>query len=165
MTDASAPAEDTEKPPKKSGRKGLIIGLLLACVGAGGGFVATQGGLFGSGHGSESGHGQGGHAAAMPDLEFVEIDPILISLHDSTVATHLRFRAQLEVAAKHKSDVAHLSPRIVDLMNGYLRALDPADFEDPMILTRIRSQLLRRVQIVAGPGQVNDVLIMEFVLS
>lgn len=165
MTDASDPTEDTEQPTKKLGRKSLILGLFLACVGAGGGFVATQSGVFAPGRSGESDHGKGGYAATMPDLEFVEIDTILISLHDSTVATHLRFRAQLEVSAKHKSDVAHLSPRIVDLMNVYLRALDPADFEDPLILTRIRSQLLRRVQIMAGPAQVNDFLIMEFVLS
>ena len=32
-------------------------------------------------------------------------------------------------------------------------------------LTRLRAQMLRRVQIVTGPDNVNDLLIMEFVLT
>ncbi len=164
MTDATDPNTEPEKSAGKAGRLGLVIGIVLAVAGAAGGYFATQGGLPGS-SGTDKAHvGADGHAA-VPDLAFVEVDPILISLNDSTVASHLRFRAQLEVSNDHRSEVAHLSPRIVDLMNGYLRALHPADFEDPLILTRIRAQLLRRVQIVAGPGRVNDVLIMEFVLS
>lgn len=99
------------------------------------------------------------------DLGFLEIEPILISLSDSSEVRHLRFRAQLEIAAAHRPEVQHLMPRIVDLLNGYLRALQIEDFEDPLILTRLRAQLLRRVQVIAGPGRVNDVLIMEFVLN
>ena len=77
----------------------------------------------------------------------------------------LRFTAQLEVVPDHLAEVESLRPRIVDVMNGYLRAVEPADFEDQMILSRLRSQLLRRIQIVTGEGRVRDLLIIEFVLN
>jgi flagellar FliL protein len=54
---------------------------------------------------------------------------------------------------------------VIDVLNSYLRALEPGDLEDPSALTRIRSQMLRRVQVVAGLNKVNDLLIMEFVLN
>ena len=50
-------------------------------------------------------------------------------------------------------------------MNGYLRAVEVRDIESAAALTRLRAQLLRRVQIVAGQERVNDLLIMEFVLN
>ena len=49
--------------------------------------------------------------------------------------------------------------------NSYLRALELRDLEDPSALTRLRAQMLRRVQVVAGPERVNDLLVMEFVLN
>ncbi len=184
MTDATANAETNENAPAKSSKRtGMILGIILAISGAGGGFYAVNSGLLGRADTSHetkshktgdhgSGHGES-HAntaekhgnAGLPDLAFVELDPIIISLHDLQSASHIRFSAQLEVTAQYQADVAHLKPRIVDLMNGYLRALHPSDFEDPLILSRLRSQLLRRVQILAGEGRVNDVLIMEFVLT
>ena len=78
---------------------------------------------------------------------------------------HLLFRAEMEVNPDYKSEVTTLLPRVVDVLNGYLRALDISDIEAPSALTRLRAQMLRRVQIVAGPGRVNDLLIMEFVLN
>ena len=56
-------------------------------------------------------------------------------------------------------------PRVVDVLNSYLRALEPSDLEANSILVRLRAQMLRRIQIVTGAGRVNDLLIMEFVLN
>jgi flagellar FliL protein len=56
-------------------------------------------------------------------------------------------------------------PRIVDVLNTYLRALSLADMEERAALLRLRAQMLRRVQIVAGAGRINDLLVMEFVLN
>jgi flagellar FliL protein len=64
-----------------------------------------------------------------------------------------------------EKDVTAILPRVVDVLNSYLRALEISDLEDPAALTRLRAQMLRRVQIVAGPGQVNDLLVMEFVMN
>ncbi|MEE4189538.1 MAG: flagellar basal body-associated FliL family protein, partial [Roseobacter sp.] len=99
------------------------------------------------------------------DWVFVPLEPLMISMPRSSQYKHLRFRGELEVPAKHKTDVEHIQPRIIDVLNGYLRALEVSDIEEAASLTRLRSQMLRRIQIVAGPGRVNDLLIMEFVLN
>jgi flagellar FliL protein len=56
-------------------------------------------------------------------------------------------------------------PRVVDVLNGFLRAVDVTDLEDPAALLRLRAQMLRRVQIVTGEGAVRDLLVMEFVVN
>ena len=53
----------------------------------------------------------------------------------------------------------------MDVLNIYLRALDPHELQEPAALLRLRAQMLRRVQIVTGPGMVNDLLVMEFVFN
>jgi len=69
------------------------------------------------------------------------------------------------VPPDYAAEVEAIRPRIVDVLNGYLRAIDIATLEDPVTLTRLRAQMLRRIQVIAGPGRVKDLLIMEFVLS
>ena len=95
---------------------------------------------------------------------FVPVDPMVISL-GSSAARHLRFQAQLEVGAPHEAEVTKLMPRVVDVLNSYLRALEPEDLEASSALIRLRAQMLRRVQIVTGGDRVRDLLIMEFVLN
>lgn len=103
--------------------------------------------------------------APISDLVFVPVVPVVVSVGQGAARSHLRFVAELEVKAVHKSDVEKLMPRIVDVTNTYLRALKLADLEDGQALIRLRAQLLRRMQVVTGEGRINDLLIMEFVLN
>lgn len=102
---------------------------------------------------------------ALPDIAFVPLDPMIISLGDSSSARHLRFSAQLEVSKAYQADVELLKPRVMDVLNGYLRAVDVSELEDRSALIRLRAQMLRRVQIVTGEGRVRDLLVIEFVLN
>jgi flagellar FliL protein len=61
--------------------------------------------------------------------------------------------------------VERLSPRVLDILNSYLRAIDIAILEDPGALITVRAQMLRRIQIVIGEDFVTDLLITEFVQS
>ena len=190
MPDAVA---DPEEEPAKSGKKPLILAVVLALVGAGGGFYAASSGLIPMGKNESADDGMagdsaGGHATssgesrresskdgetgihgnapmALEDIAFVEVDPITISLNSSQAVRHLRFRAQLEVNADYRRDVMAILPRVTDVMNSYLRALELADLTGPSALARLRAQMLRRVQVVTGKGRVRDLLIMEFVLN
>lgn len=163
MSDTQAEVE--EAPPKKS-KVPLIIGLALAMAGGGGGFYATFSGMVlgaevpGSKEEGEMAPVKIGH-----DVEYVAVEQLVISMRSPSNAKHLVFRAHLEVAPKAKEEVEKLLPRVVDVLNSYLRALEPADLEDSSSLTRLRAQMLRRVQVVTGLGKVNDLLIMEFVLN
>lgn len=183
-----------EETAKKPGKGGLIIGAVLMLALGGGGFGAVWSGLILGGaaeehaetgadgedkdHGADKGHGdaagyggdahavEGAHAAtAVDDVAFLPIEPFVVTLGPDSQARRLRFRAELEVPQSARGDVAYLMPRVVDVMNGYLRAVDPADFEDRGALIRLRAQLLRRVELVVGADRVRDVLVMEFVLS
>ncbi len=151
-----------DEAPKKKSKLPLIIGLLLALLLGGGGFYATWSGLI-------LGPPQEDHAAEeespLPDLAFVPIEPVVISLGRGAAMSHLRFTAQLEVEKPFVAEVTLLLPRILDVLNGYLRAVEVARLEDPAALISLRAQMLRRIQIVTGEGRVRDLLITEFVLN
>ena len=161
-----ADAAVTDEPQEKKGSKlPLILGLVLAILGAGGGFYATSSGLLLSSESTVSEQPEAPKPLGTKDVAFVPMDPIAISLPASSPYRQLRFRGELEVDYQYRSDVETTLPRVVDVLNTYLRAVEVEDLEAPASLTRLRSQMLRRVQVVAGPGRVNDLLIMEFVLN
>ena len=172
MAEAEDETDDaTEETPKKALKLPLMLGVVLALIGSGGGFMAVQMGLIGGSHAedtAEAGHADGTEVdvpEALPDLAFVPLDPLIISMPGQGTRVQLRFSAQLEVYPQYVEDVEALRPRITDVLNSYLRAVDMADLEDPTTLIRLRSQMLRRVQVVAGEGRVSDILIMEFVMN
>ena len=167
MADAEEPIEGEEEAPKKKSKKGLLIGVVLALLLGGGGFFAVYSGLI---LGQEA---EVASADAVPEEEvldlppvaFVEIDPLVISLGNGVGSRHLRFRASLEVEPQYQEDVTQLIPRVLDVLNSYLRAVEMRDIEDPSALLMLRAQMLRRIQLVTGEGRVRDLLIMEFVLN
>jgi len=148
-------------PPKRS-RKPLVFGLLLAVLLGGGGFYATWSGMILGADQADSG---GGAPEPLTGIAFVPLEPIIVSLGPDAGSKHLRFRAQVEVIDSAVADVTLLVPRILDVLNSYLRAIDTASIEDPQALARMRAQMLRRIQIVTGEGRVRDLLITEFVLN
>lgn len=166
MPDSSPATEETAEQPAKRSKMPVILGFALAIAGAGGGYYATSTGLI---LGGESDHAETDTAhhgeASGKDVSYVAVDPLTISLRAPSTSRHLLFRANLEVLPEAVAEVENLLPRVTDMLNSYLRALDPPDFEDPSALTRLRAQMLRRIQVVAGAGKVNDLLIMEFVLN
>ncbi len=156
-------ADETEEEgdgPKKSGKGGLLIGLVLAVVAGGGAFAFTSGMLGG---------GDGKKAAPMvemaDDLAFVPIEPMTVALGRPSDRRYLRFRAELEVDKAYQGDVQTMMPRVVDVLNTYLQSLEMEDIEDPSSLLTLRSQMRRRVDLVVGGGRVNDLLVMEFVVN
>lgn len=158
MADTAAPQET--EPARKGGLKPLIIGVFLALLAGGGAFYATWSGLI-----PNPLHSSQPKTATLPDIAFVALDPIIVTLAGTGQNRHLRFSAQIEVEGPYKAEVEHLKPRILDLLNGYLRALAPAELEESAALVRLRAQMLRRIQIVTGDGRVRDLLITEFVIN
>ena len=168
---AAAPSGDAAAAaPKKASKLPLILGLVLALVGGGGGFYAVSSGMLGGGAAAEGAaaedEGTDPHSApAMAPVAFVALEPLVVTLPRSSGRQFLRFVAELEVSPVHLAEVEAIRPRIADVMNGYLRAIAPEDFEDQFVLDRLRAQLLRRVQVVAGEGRVRDLLVQEFLLN
>lgn len=166
----SQAAESQEDAPRKKSRLPLIVGLVLALAGGGGGFYAVQSGLIlgepSDAHADPADRAAHDEAALpLPSVAFVELEPLVINLGQDGQDRHLRFRAHLEVVPKHEAEVTKLVPRVLDVLNGYLRAVSVTDLQDPGALVRLRAQMLRRIKIVTGEGRVRDLLVMEFVLN
>ncbi|MEM8851247.1 MAG: flagellar basal body-associated FliL family protein [Pseudomonadota bacterium] len=157
--------ESTQEEAKRSlGLKAWIGVVVLALILGGGGFYATYAGLIG-GHDAVA---QAEHIpqAANPaeEVDFVELDPLKVSVGGAGSIRQLQFRAYLQVGSAGGRPVEAAKPRIMDVFATYLRALPVSTLEDPTALLRIRSQLLRRVQLLAGPDAVEDLLIIDFVI-
>lgn len=156
---------EDESPAKKS-KLPLIIGIVLALAGAGGGFFAASSGLIlGEEMPEEEVVEEPILVEPLNGIAFIELDPLVININRAGRAAHLRFVAHLEVNQQAEADVTLLLPRILDVLNNYLRAVDFEELEEPGSLIRLRSQMLRRIQIVAGEERVRDLLISEFVVN
>lgn len=168
-------AEPPQNPPKKS-RKPLIIGVFSAVLLGAAGFYASYTGLVlaapAPAHEPVAHHSPPDPVqAALPRqvpagaVAYVALPSMIISLPQGTGRGHLKFTAQLETPPEAASEVEAHIPRVLDVLNGYLRAVDVSTFEDPGVLSDLRKQMLRRVQVVVGVEAVRDFLVTEFVLN
>ena len=150
---------------RKVSKLPLILGLLFALVFGGGSYLAVSSGTIFNRETGNLAEDNFINVEPLPDVTFVPVDPLVISLGSKSDYSHLQFESQLEVVRQYQDDVTVLMPRIVDVLNGYLRAVNVRDFEEPSTLIRLRAQMLRRVQIVTGEGRVRGLLIMKFVVN
>ncbi len=163
MADKTEPEPTDEK--KKGGKKGLIIGLLGALLAGGGGFYATYAGLILGPPETDASHAAESELPPLPEIAFIALDPMVVSLGSAANARFLRFSAQLDVDPASVEAVTMVLPRIIDVLNTYLRAVSEDELGKPAALERLRAQMLRRIQVVTEQGQVKDLLITEFVLG
>lgn len=163
----------------------LLMGIILALVGGGGAFwAATSGPLVGiltnsddssstdnTEHGGvhqethQSDDGEGSNNQVYVEVAFLPLDTVTVSLGSQAAHRHLIFTSQIEVTPEHLEHVTSVKPRILDVLNSYLRLVSVDDLSDPTSLARIRSQMLHRIQIVSGEGRVRDLLITEFLVN
>lgn len=159
-----------ETPPRGS-KKSLIIGVVLALVGAGAGYFATSSGFSSAGDGHQTADAHGATSDHKTDdspkeaTVFLPIDPVVVNLPLGSAHDHFRLVFQLEVTEGAQSEIAHQMPRILDVTNRYLRAIDPEDLEERVALARLRNHLLARFATMLETDQIRDLLIIEFVLS
>ena len=157
-------AEPADAAATQSSKKGKLLPILLGLFGAatlgGGAFYAVYSGLVLSPNPQPAAPAQ-----IAQDFKFVPIDVITISLPPQSGARFLRFAGQIEVAESSLEKMEHMQPRFIDLINTYLHAVDIDDLREPAALIRLRAQVLRRLQMIAGEGHVRDFLITEFILD
>jgi flagellar FliL protein len=171
--------DDTDDEPVRKGKsKLLLVACVLALVAGGGGFYAVYSGLLvlpfiGGGEDKQdtvaAGHGGGtGNASQAPHPfepgAFIHLDPLIITLGPQSKSEHLKITLAIEVEPGREAEVEAVKPRVIDILNGFLRAVDEREFELPRSMERLRAQMLRRVKLVTPKGAVRDLLIQEFVL-
>lgn len=186
-----ADGEGEPKKKKLSGKK-LILFIVLPAVlvlGAGGGaayMLFFKGGgeqhaeAEAGGHGKAKGGGGHGEAAAeaVPGpngtmitqgegVVFVALPEMLVNITaaDGRPA-YLKLKLTLE--APDEEAVAALTPqipRVSDQFNAFLREMRTDDLSGSAGAYRLRLELLRRVNLVIAPAQINAVLIEEMLVQ
>lgn len=185
-------AEGEGAPAKKkmSGKKLVLFIILPAVLVLGGGGAAAfllLGGGGGEQHAeANAGHGKakGGHGAAegageaVPgpngtmimhgdDVVFVTLPEMLVNITGPEGRpAYLKLKLTLE--APDDATVAALGehiPRVTDQFNGFLREMRTDDLAGSAGAYRLRLELLRRVNLVIAPMQVNAVLIEEMLVQ
>jgi flagellar protein FliL len=115
MADA---AEGEPEQPKKKSKLPLLIGVVLAIALGGGSFFAVYSGMIlGGGH--EAAADPAKEVSPLPDVAFVPVEPVIVTLGPGAANRHLKFTAQVEVEAAHAADVTLLLPRILDVFNSH----------------------------------------------
>jgi flagellar FliL protein len=160
---------DTEKNGKKRGKLlPLLLGLILAAAGAGAGFWAVTAGPFAPEPAPLAADSPSAPIESEPapvEVAFVPLETVIISLGPEQTGRHLIFTAELEVDPAYETEVARLTPRVLDVLNTYLRVISLDELSTPASLARLRAQMLRRIQIVTGAGRVQDLLVTQFVVN
>ena len=160
-TDESS-GETADEKSGGLGKVGWIAVLGLALVFGGGGFFVSWSGMLATADKpAEEYKAPETDVAEVPS--FLELDPLMIAVGGAGSVRQLRFRAFLQVDPS--KGVETLQPRILDIFATYLRAVSVDRLEDPTGFLTLRAQLLRRVQLLAGPDAVEDLLIIDFVIT
>ncbi len=183
-----AEGEATAKK-KMSGKKLILFIVLPAVLVLGGGGAAAYMLLFSGGSAEQTAEAGGGHgkakggegaepeeAVAGPngtmisrgeDVVFVQLPEMLVNITgpDGRPA-YLKLKLTLEAPddAAVTALTEHL-PRVTDEFNGFLRELRTDDLSGSAGAYRLRLELLRRVNLVIAPLQVNAVLIEEMLVQ
>lgn len=169
MTDVTATeAEgDEEGEAKPKSKLPLILAVVLFLAGGGGGFFATYSGMIALPFGGDAGveEKEEPKAAELLGVSYVSLDEMVIPLSANARARFLAFKAEIEVNTIDVPAFEEIKPRIVDVFNTYLRAIEEGDLEAPSAAARLRAQLLRRIRVVAAPAEPRDLLITTFILK
>ena len=163
MDDAMSMLEEIDDTPaeKPKGKLMILISIAAFLVAAGGGFFASKAGMIPSIGGGDTKPKAGSELA----VAFLPIDRIVVTLSGRAYAEQLLFSGAIEVAPENLAKVEALKPRIVDILNGYLRAVDETELADPTQLARLRAQMLHRINLATDGVPVSDLLISEFILN
>ena len=184
-------AEGEAPAKKKMSGKTLILFIVLPAVLVLGGGGAAAFLLLGGGGGEQhaeanAGHGKekGGHGEeegageAVPgpngttimrgdDVVFVTLPEMLVNIQGPEGRpAYLKLKLTLE--APDDETVAALGehiPRVTDQFNGFLREMRTDDLSGSAGAYRLRLELLRRVNLVIAPMQINAVLIEEMLVQ
>lgn len=166
-----AVAGDGDGAPKKGGSaiKSILgsvgIAVLLGGVVAGIVFVSPFGGSTQCEAVATVADTHEKKTKSFDDIVYVNLEPLIISLGPNANAEYLKITVSLETTKDHAKTAEHLQPHFRDVLNMYLRAVDEKDLVEPFAMTRLRAQMLRRMQTVASSDIVSDILITDFVLN
>jgi len=130
----------------------------------GGGAGAYFGGLFDSFLGKPAAEEQ---KVEKKKAVFYDLPDLLVNLNSSgRKNNYLKISISLQVEDKEQVDtIESLLPRVIDNFQVYLRELRIEDLRGSAGVSRLREQLLRRVNAAVKPAKVDDVLFREILIQ
>ncbi len=163
MNNALATTEGEAETPKKPivSRKLALLAapLLIAVLMCGLWFsgVATR---FGIATGNQT-----GSVAEKPTL--IDVPDIVTNLDSgSHRAVFIKLKARIEVPfAKDETIISSNMPQILDAFHTYLRSMRPEELHGGEGGYRLREALMTRIDAIAAPVQVRDVLFVEMLIQ
>ncbi len=148
---------------KLSGKKLVLLVVLpaLLVLGGGGGAAAWFMGMF---------DGGGAQVAYIEDekpILFYEMPELLVNLSsEDRRSQYLKLKIALEMTdAGARNAIEPLMPRILDIFQIYLRELRREDLDGSAGVYRLKEELVRRINLVISPRQIDRVLFREIVVQ
>lgn len=146
-------------PPKKKGKKGMIlaaVGALLVLGAGGGGYLM----LAGEGAQQE----QAGADAPVDATKLVDVPPMTVNLRSADgQARFLKIHLMLLAGTAAPEEVTAKLPLVIDAYQPFLRELRPEDLAGSAATFRLKEEMLIRANTVIGAGAVRDVLIQDLI--
>jgi len=105
--------------------------------------------------------------ATPPEITYYDLPDLIVNIQsaDGTPA-YLKLSTSLELdRPEEKAGITAMMPRIVDQFQGYLRELRIDDLKGSAGVLRLKEELLRRINAVAQPYRVRDVLLKEMIVQ
>lgn len=109
-----------------------------------------------------------GVIASGPDgVTFLTLPDMVVNIQSADGRpTFLKLKLTLEMEDAYLAQTLQAeAPRLQDMFQGYLRELRPEELAGSAGSHQLRQELLRRVNLIAAPGQVDAVLIEEMLVQ
>jgi flagellar protein FliL len=155
-------ALNNDAKPKKS-KLGLILVIVGILLAGGGGVAVGYLGLI-----PPDLLGKSKKEVKLPDIDntvFITLPAIIIPLGDHANAKHLRAIFSIETDPNYTKRIDKLKPRLMDMLNTYLRAVEEKELTQPERFQNLQAQMLRRARLVAGENAIKNLLVQDFVLQ
>lgn len=177
MADEAAPEQTQDGEEASKEKKGgapilmiIILVLLLGIIGGGVFLFFTEGGraIIGLGVPHEEEEKKKIVRKLPEDITYYELPEMLINVHSDKDTRKPYLRLSIKLELHDPETVATLDlikPRIIDSFQVYLRELRVTDLEGSAGSQRLKEELLKRVNAVAAPAIVDDVLFQTFVVQ
>lgn len=152
-------ADTIDTVPNPPGKSKRLILPLLALICALAGFSVSYMGFWSPF--PAAGQRVDAAAAQVPDVAFVDVPPLILSLPGAAPRT-LVMTVKIEAETGKAAHVRQMIPRISDAFNVFLSEIDPVAFQRRGILEIIRNEMITRLSYALGPDSFDDLLITEF---
>jgi flagellar protein FliL len=134
-------------------RMALTIAAIVIVVGA-----AVAGYWFGGGADALQ-RLMSGEPAPEVGQAVIDMPEVIVNMRGTQPARFLKIGITLSLAAADKGKIEQAMPRLIDAEHEFMRNVDRYDLEGSAGLARLRAEMLRRVDLIVGPGVVTDVLL------